>query len=398
MPRILKSSENERRYVLDLLIIISVAMLVYIYAGYYCILRLVSLFYPGREEQPDVRNLPTVTVLLTVFNEEAKIQDRLKNILDSDYPKHLLNIIVASDGSTDSTDEIVKSMSHPHIFLVRPAQREGKTATQNYALEFVAGEIVIITDAETFFDTSCISNLVTPFSDPKVGGVDGHLQFDIDKESAVSESQGIYWRQELALRKLESRLGFLAVSSGPVIAIRRELIPKMVDTVGEDCLLPLEVVKRGYLMKHQETALAYDRMNYAVAQEFRARARMTQRNWQGTWLYPDLLNPLKNFRVAVGLWSHKLLRWLSPIFLVAWLVSSVFVIYQSSTQSVSLFIIILAISGVSFFVLGLVGAFLNYYGRRLSGISFIWTFWLANLGFLLGLLKAISGKKITVYR
>jgi cellulose synthase/poly-beta-1,6-N-acetylglucosamine synthase-like glycosyltransferase len=383
---------------LDFIVLVSASIILYIYGGYYFILWLAGLFWCEHEVKRERCSLPEVTVLLTVFNEEKKIIARLKNIFDSSYPEHLLKVVVASDGSTDSTDGKVKSLSNPNICLVRPAVREGKTATQNYALQFVEGDIVIITDADTIFDSSCIVNLVAPFSDPKVGGVDGHLLFGVDTRSAVSESQGAYWKQELALRKLESCLGFLAVSSGPVLAIRRDLIPKMVDTVGEDCLLPLEVVSRGFLMKHQDTALAYDRMDDDVSQELRTRARMTQRNWQGTWMYPELLNPFKNFKVAVGLWSHKLLRWLSPIFLIMWVSASFFIVTQPSTENVWFIVLLLADLGVCFFILGLAGALLHLMGRRLVGISFVWAFWLANLGFLLGIWNAILGNKIKAYR
>ena len=151
-------------------------------------------------------------------------------------------------------------------------------------------------------------------------------------------------------------------------------------------------------MKHQETALAYDRMDDDIGQELRTRARMTQRNWQGTWLYPQLLNPLQNFKVAIGLWSHKLLRWLSPIFLIIWVFASFFVVTQPSIEDKWFIVVLLANAGVCFFILGIAGALTHLMGKKFKVISFVWSFWLANLGFLLGIWNVILGNKIKAYR
>jgi cellulose synthase/poly-beta-1,6-N-acetylglucosamine synthase-like glycosyltransferase len=339
-----------------------------------------------------------VTVLLTVYNEEDQITERLKNILDSDYPQKSLNVVVASDGSTDTTDEKVKAFDSPNVFLVRPSSRNGKTATQNYALKFTDGEIIIITDADTRFDSACIKNLVLPFSDNNVGGVGGHLLFGLDAGSPISQSQGAYWRQELRLRQCESLLGILAVASGPILAVRRKIFPTMVETVGEDCLIPLEVVSKGYTMKHQATALAYDRMDNGARQEFRTRARMTQRNWQGTWMYPDLLNPFKNFGVALALWNHKVLRWLSPFFLIAWIFSSFAVVIQSSMEYIIPIALAASYCGLFFCILATLGFLFHLMGKNMLFGSSVWTFCLANLGFFVGVLKGSLGQKIKAYR
>ncbi len=120
-------------------------------------------------DQPD----PTVTVLLTVYNEQDKIVRRLDNILDTDFPLERLQVIVASDGSTDSTDELVRAYDNPQVCLTRPLERRGKTDTQNQAIASATGDILIFTDADTVFQRSFISNVVKEFEDPQVGGADG---------------------------------------------------------------------------------------------------------------------------------------------------------------------------------------------------------------------------------
>ena len=369
-------------------------MLVYLYGGYALLLQILTWFKIGSPVEKEAEDVffPKLTVLLTVYNEEDKIEARINNILACEYPRDKVQVLVASDGSTDMTDKLVLGMEDERVMLFRPKERKGKTDTQNQAIKLAFGDILVFTDAGTWFDTRFLKEIVRPFSDPLVGGVDGHLKFIAHGSSGVSQSQGFYWSQELLIRKLESCLGMLAVASGACMAMRTTLFQPMVETVGEDCLVPLDIVSQGYFMVHADKALAFDRMEHDSLSEFRTRVRMTLRNWQGTWLYPQLLNPFKNPRVAFSLWSHKVLRWLSPCFLILWLLAGISIYWSSSS------FYWLGVFPLIFMFLALLGVISNYFNQSIPVASGVYSFCLANAGFLVGVIKAVIGKKVTSYR
>lgn len=375
------------------LMLVSLLVLLYVYGGYYLLLKMAVAIKGGKPPEtkdPAPESLPSITVLLTVFNEEERVAGRIRNILECTYPRDKLEILVASDGSTDHTDSIVLSFNEANVRLFRPRSRGGKTATQNEAVEQIDSDLIVFTDAATRFDKDFFMELVRPFSEPEVGGVDGHLQFVINEEMTIAKSQGLYWSQELKIRALESRLGILAVASGACLAMRRALFRPMPPTVGEDCVIPLDVVSQGFRMVHAEKALAYDLFENSPEREFKTRIRMTLRNWQGTWAYPHLLNPFKNPGIAFSLWSHKMLRWLSPIFLLGWLLPGCWLFFAGRS--------LLAAPAVVFAGLGLLGLLSANIGRPVPLASQVYSFCFANVGFFLGVLQAISGKKIAKYR
>ena len=198
-------------------------MLFWIYGGYGGFLQLLHGLHrhhrtPPAEPAPD--QWPHVALLLTVHNESKVIRQRLENLLALDYPTERLQIVVASDGSTDTTCEIVRSCADPRIRLLQYAGL-GKTAAQNAALQEITSEIVAFTDADIIFSTTWLKQVVRHFQNPEVGAVDGRLCYGSPAVAQVQASQGRYWLYEMKLRRLESELGILAVLSGAGFALRR---------------------------------------------------------------------------------------------------------------------------------------------------------------------------------
>lgn len=372
---------------------IALILLYYLYDGYLRLLQVTAFFFGKKNHTlvPQV-SLPSVTVLITVYNEAAHISDKLKNVLESDYPQSLLKVLVASDGSTDRTDEIVNALDDSRVRLFRPEERKGKTDTQNQAIALIDSDIIVFTDADTRFDGKFLRQLVIPFEDAEVGCVDGHLLF-LREDNSLSQSQGFYWNYELMLRSLESQLGILAVASGASLAVRRQNYRPMEAAYGEDCIIPLDVVLQGKRVVHAGNAVAYDQMPSSTQSEFRTRVRMTLRNWQGTWSRPAILNPLVHPGYAFALWSHKILRWLSPLFLILLTVSVLGVALLGSFlfAGVSLGLLL-------FYGAGFVGFFLEKKGKKFPLIGTVYSFQLANLGFMVGVWRALKGEKVTTYR
>lgn len=370
----------------------SLLLLVYVYQGYLWLLRL--LFVKQRAEPQGYTKLalPSVTLLLTVYNEEKHIEAKLLNMLALDYPSKKLQILVASDGSTDQTEALVTAFDEPRICLFRPAKPIGKTDTQNKAIASAEGEILVFTDAETLFEPGFLKHLVIPYCDPQVGGVGGHLLFRHVSDCGISQNQGFYWAYELKLRLLESRLGLLAVASGACMSIRRKLFQPMISAYGEDCIVPLSIVDQGYRYVQNPEAVATDRMASTEQGEFRTRVRMTLRNWQGTWSYPRLLNPLRHPGYAFALWSHKLLRWSSPFLLLALTFSAVVLAFHWPLFA------LVCYGLLSFYAMALLGWWAERAGFHLPLAHTAYSFVLANLGFLVGVCRALGGHRVTRYK
>ena len=380
--------------------LISTAILYWIYDGYCRALFLMNGIRKAfcrsarsSAEQFSDADLPSITVLLTVHNEAAVIRTRIENILQCEYPPERLSVVVASDGSTDDTNTIIRSFCDRGVRL-HESPGLGKTATQNTAINTISSELIVFTDADVTFDPVFLNIIARKFQVPTVGAVDGRQLYSSQPSLAVQTCQGYYWNYELRLRNLESQLGILAVAAGACFAVRRSLFRTMDPAIGEDCIVPLDVVAQGYLVLHEPTARAWVRMDDDTAMTSRRRIRMTLRNWQGTWTRSELLNPLRSPGYAFALWSHKLLRWLSPVFLASATVSSTLLV---ATQP-SLITMAACMPFAMLFALAACGRFTLHRSIRIPGAGTAYSFVLANTAFLIGVWRAITGHQIHAYR
>lgn len=389
-----------------LLIITMLATLIlyWIYDGYGRFLQLIVFLRRDKSravteveqqnaEHQNSEHWPTMTVLLTVHNEEAIIRRRIENILQCDYPADRLTVLIASDGSTDSTNEIVRSFAARGVRLFE-SPGLGKTGTQNAAIRSIESELIAFTDADILFDANWCRQIARRFQDPQVGAVDGRALYEAPATDALQASQGFYWSYELKLRHLESQLGVLAVVAGACFAIRRNLFVPMDPAIGEDCIVPLDIVTQGFQVVHEPLAIGRFDSEEDSSITLRRRIRMTLRNWQGTWTRSHLLNPLRYPGYAFALWSHKLLRWLSPLFLAtASCCSMAQLILAPSLASVLLFA---PFGGL--FALAWIGWVSARRHLRIPGTGAAYSFLLANVAFLIGIWRAVTGHRIHSYR
>lgn len=369
---------------------ISLCLLIYTWMGYFFLLVLLVRF--SRKTLNWRVIYPPITVLVTAYNEEKSIEKRLNNLLCQDYAKGMLDILVASDGSTDRTNQIVEfcAENDNHVRLYA-AKRQGKSATQNSAIPLAQGDIVVLTDADTVFKKDTLKQIARNFADSRVGCVSGRLILG-DPTGSVAESQGLYWNFEMALRRMESQIGAMHTASGSIMAFRKDLFRPFDSKFGDDCIIPLDIIMQGYWIVHDDSAIAYDTFPASLRGELKARTRMTLRNITCTLSKYQLLNPFKYPLVSLAIVSHKLLRWLTPFFMLAALLSNIFLVNES------VFYLLTAGAQVLFYSLGVVGFLAELLKFRIPVASQIFSFLLANLGFLLGVLKAVSGKHVTSYK
>ncbi len=303
---------------MKLLFWISFALIAYVYLGYAILLALYSRLrrHPIRRQQI----MPTVSIVIAARNEATNLPAKLLNLRQLDYPRELLQIIIASDGSTDSTPEILLSYASEIVPVILD-QSHGKANALNQAVRSATGDILFFLDVRQFVESNAISELVACFADPTVGAVSGELLLESATRETSGDALGIYWKIEKQLRKLESATGSVVGVTGAIYAIRRELYtPIPMGTILDDVFVPMHVARTGHRVVFQPTAIARDRLFSEKGKEFSRKVRTLTGNYQLLRLAPWLLSPANPllFRFI----SHKLLRLPVPLLMVFMLMAS----------------------------------------------------------------------------
>ena len=276
----------------------------YSYAGYPLLLLVIGIFRRKKKESGEER-YPSVALIISAYNEERVIREKVENSLKLDYPRDRLRIIVASDGSIDGTNDIVREYEGKGVQLRAFEKREGKSATLNRSVLGIEEEILVFSDANSFYQENALKKLVRGFMNDRVGCVVGRLIY-LDNLSYVGRGEGIYWRYESYLNKLESRLGSVLVATGTIFAIRRELFRPVLQDVANDFQIPAEVAMQGYNIIYEPEAIAYEQSTYFCKEEFSRKRRIIVRGLTGyRHLRSSFGGPLRTFQFI----SRKLLRW-----------------------------------------------------------------------------------------
>ncbi len=258
--------------------------------------------------------LPKISILLVVKNEESRIQEKIVNILGSDYPTKPYEIIVVSDGSTDLTASKANSLGQPNLKLLERPVSSGKAACINEALQQAQGEIIIFTDARQVFEPQTISELIANFADHSVGAVSGELEI-ASAQHLTTAGLGLYWHLEKLIRHAEGRFDSTIGCTGAVYAMRRACLrPIPGDTILDDVVFPMQAALAGSRVIFEPLAQAFDPQPQTPAVESLRKERTIAGNFQMLFRYPSWLLPWKN-RLAWQLVSHKYLRLASPLLL-----------------------------------------------------------------------------------
>lgn len=307
-----------------------VGLAVYGYLAYPLLIWCLARWFGRRAEVPegDVAELPYVSLLIAAHNEAAEIEQRLQSALGTDYPSDRFEIVVASDGSTDATAEIVRRYASRGVRLLDYGKRRGKAAVLNSAFPELRGEIVLLSDANTRIDPTAMRRLVRWFRRPTVGVVCGRLV--LCDPVTGRNADGLYWKYETFLKKCEGRLDALLGSNGAIYAIRRELFaPIPAQTIVDDFVIPLQAkLHTGCGIVYDAAAVAWEETPPDLGSEFRRRSRIGAGGFQCLTLLWRLLHPRHGW-VAFSFFSHKLLRWLCPFFLMGALASNAFLWNES---------------------------------------------------------------------
>lgn len=330
-----------------------------------------------------------MSIVLSVYNEEAALPSKLANMLELDYPADRLEIIIASDGSTDRTTAIVEQCGDDRVRLLSYPSRRGRALVSNDAVEAARGEWLLFTDADTKMAANFLRALLVHLDDTGVGVVDGSMICVNDDGSGIAEDVGFYWRYESALKAAESELGWLSSTFGACTAVRRSVFRPLLPTEDVDFTTPLDAVKEGYRVVHEPTARVYEVTHGDLRTQFDARVRMVTKNLPGTLRKIDrrlLRRPL----VLLALVSHKLLRWATPVLLLAALGLNIALAIQGR-------FIVLLVAQLAFYLAVLIGGGAEAFGARVPIASAAFSFAVANAGFLVGIVNSLRRVRITFY-
>jgi cellulose synthase/poly-beta-1,6-N-acetylglucosamine synthase-like glycosyltransferase len=298
-------------------------LIAYTYLGYAGWLWLRSRWRP----QP-VRTgtfTPFISIVMIVRNEASVLPGKLQNLMELNYPENLLELVVVSDGSTDSTDEILSQYAQdPRVRVILNSQARGKAAGLNDAIEVARGEIVVFTDARQKIESQAVQLLLENFSDPDVGCASGELMLGDPDYGEAAKGVGLYWRIEKEIRDLESASGSVVGATGALYAVRSNLLVAVPpETILDDVYIPMHVVRQGARVVFDERARAWDLPDLGTGREFARKVRTLTGNYQLLQIAPWLLGSTNPIRFEFI--SHKLLRLIVPFALAAVLVSSLLV-------------------------------------------------------------------------
>ncbi|MBO9540694.1 glycosyltransferase family 2 protein [bacterium] len=362
----------------------ALAVTFYAYVGYGLIIWLISRLV--RDPSRLSADLPSVSVVIAAYNEASIIAARIHNALALDYPTDRLEVLIVTDGCTDGTEDVVLAVEDPRVRLLHRMERSGKVNALNAAIPQAHGEIVVGSDANCFFEADCLRLLVRHFGDPRVAMVAGEKRIH-QGAGTVSLGEGLYWRYESWLKRLDSKVSTALGATGEVFALRKACFePLPTNAIIEDFILSMRLVMAGRRVAYEPAATASEDASASFADEFKRKVRIVAGGWQSVVRLWPLLTPRYGL-VAFQYVSHRVLRWMVvPFALPLALIANGVLAWHGQWRW--LFALQLV-----FYGLALVGYFLQRRGIRwmIAYVPFYFTF--LNVAALAGAWRYVRGRQ-----
>ena len=332
---------------------------------------------------PNESALPSVTLVVSAYNEAGCIEEKIRNSLSIDYPADKLQILIGSDGSTDGTDKVIRRFEGERVRLWR-GERAGKASVLNACIPNASGEIVVLSDANTMIDPQALKSLVRHFQDPDVGVVCGKLK--LYNRASRDYEESLYWKYESWLKLYEGRHGAVMGANGGLYAIRRRLFTALpANTIIDDFVIAIRMMEQGFKVTYDSEAIAYEETTEDYQKEFKRRVRIAAGNFQSLAMVPEMLLPSAGFR-AFAFWSHKLLRWCAPWLMAAAFVSNLFLLSEPLYR-------LIFVGQAMFYALAMGGKAKVFRGqlRRIASVAYY--FVTMNFALAVGLWKYVRGQQ-----
>ncbi|MEI9942604.1 MAG: glycosyltransferase family 2 protein [Chitinophagaceae bacterium] len=370
--------------------IISCLTIFYNYAGYAFIALFFNLFNKStRKRQAPGDFSPTVSFIVAAYNEEDFIRKKILNSLEQDYPSGQVEFIFITDGSTDKTAEIIKE--YPAIKLLHTSERKGKTAALNRVVEFASNDILIFSDANTVLNKDAVRNIVRHYYFADTGGVAGEKKVIglSGGKDEVGASEGLYWKYESLLKKIDSDFYSVVGAAGELFSIRRNLFDPVDESVIlDDFIISLKTAQKGFRIIYEPEAYAMENPSFSLKDEQKRKIRISAGGFQSIVMLKSLLLFWKHPRLSFLYFSHRLLRWVAtPLCLILALVSNIVLAFQSPYI---LFKIVL-IAQVCFYASAFIAGKIS--GNRFKILKIPYYFTFMNISVVLGFFRFLRGNQ-----
>lgn len=363
-------------------------LLAYVYVLYPVLVTALAARYGTPVHRGDA--FPTVTIIVTVYNEEKCIRAKLDNLAELNYPPKIVDVIVASDASSDSTEKIASNYNRLPVRVLRVEGRQGKTACQNAAASWANGEVLIFTDATTRLHSEAVRRLVENFADPAVGCVAGRLDYVTDIENLTGSGGRAYWDYEVRLRAGESLLGSLIGVSGCLYAVRKSAYRYIHPHLISDFVIAMRMREQGLRTVLAPDAVCFEATLDRGQQELAMRTRVAARSLNALVAERRFLNPAKYGLFAWQLWSHKVFRYATPLL---WLIA----IGANLALTGQVLYLILLLAQFALIAAGGVGFLLQLRGRKLGLLTRPYYFLLTNVASLIATLRYLQGERMVIW-
>lgn len=377
---------------------LSLGLIFYSYAGYgilvWILVRIKKLWKKPAPLFIDEESLPHVALIVAAYNEQDFIRKKIANSLELDYPKHKLDLVFITDGSNDLTPDIIRD--HGNIRLLHQPERRGKVAAMNRAIAHVEAPIVIFCDANTLLNKECVRNIVKHYADPKVGGVAGEKRiWQNTADAAAAAGEGLYWKYEGFLKKLDSDLYTTVGAAGELFSVRRELFESAPEgTIIEDFVQSLKLCVNGYVVRYEPDAYAAEAPSASIKEEMKRKVRICAGAFQAMILLKDLFNVFKYPVVSFEFISHRILRWtLCPVALITLLISNILIVALAPSP---FFTLVLVLQG-AFYITGITGWIFASKNIRLKAVYIPFYFLFMNISVFIGFNRFIRNKQTVLW-
>ncbi len=377
---------------------LSFAIIFYSYLGYgillWILVRIKRLLKKPMPPAAGQDPYPAVALVVAAYNEQDFILRKIENTLELDYPKHRLELIFITDGSTDRTPEIISR--YPSIRLLHEPQRRGKVAAMNRAIQQVESPLVIFCDANTLLNKECVREIVKHYADPKVGGVAGEKRiWQREADAAAAAGEGLYWKYESYLKKLDSELYTAVGAAGELFSVRKALFEKAPEgTIIEDFVQSLKLCVNGYVVRYEPNAYAAEAPSASIREEMKRKVRICAGAFQAMVLLKDLFNIFRYPMVSFQFISHRILRWtICPVALITLLLSNILIAWKAPSP---FYLAVLAAQGL-FYVLGITGWIFASRNIRLKAVYIPFYFLFMNLSVFIGFNRFLRNKQTVLW-
>lgn len=373
----------------------SLFIALYTYAGYgiviYALVKIKRLLFKGAPS-PDTGFEPEVAFVVPCYNELDYIDSKIKNCQALDYPKEKLKLVFITDGSDDGTN--IKAAAYPDVTVLHEAQRKGKAAAENRVMRHVHSPIIIFSDANTILPSHAVRRIVRHYANPKVGAVSGEKRIlSGEKDNATAAGEGLYWKYESFLKRMDSELYSIVGAAGELFSFRRELYSDLEeDTILDDFVESLRIAGKGYRVVYEPEAYAMETASDSVKEELKRKIRICAGGWQSMHRLTSLLNPFRYGVLTFQYISHRVLRWsIVPLLLLLLFPINA---YLASTH---IFYQLFFLAQCLFYIMAISGWFLENRRIRVKALFVPYYFFIMNYAVFLGFFRYINGSQAAAW-